>query len=977
MIPTRNARARGAAAALLLVLCGCDVTLPWTSAAPSNAGDSGTLGVSPGSIALRAELGAATPSPVALAIEVSSSAYLGVRHAGAAVANAALRDGGGGRPEVIVTFPSPATVGMRTGTVTVIACHDQACASPLQHSPVTVSVTYAVGSGLQASPGAISAEWTRGTEVATLAPVALTESGVTSGTATASVQYVGTPGWLDAQSTAIPGSSRVTLTPSDAMAAGVYFATIRYASGTGRAVEVPVSFTVRDPPVLFRASPSTFLATWTRGAAIPAPLDVALTEVGVTAGAATAAVGFGSASGWLTATAATVPGSSTVSLAPADLEAGVHTANIRYTSATTRTVDVPVSLTVREAAVSASPASLAFDGVVGAAPPAAKTTALVAGAVPATYAVAVDYGGGPSGWLTAPTSVTPPQALSLVPATTTLPRGATTYTATVSFRSGDGIVCGTLPVSYALQAPTLTDPPDRTVIVTPNTVSLDLSGSAAVTVSGGLELDWSASSSAGWLVLDRTFGLTGERVAYRIDPAVLSTLEYGAARTATVTVTTWSPILTQSFDVTVENRLPEVRTVMPSVQVAGKASRVRVRGVGLAALDLSGLQPVEGVTAASVTRLSDTALVIDLPAIPAGDRAVRIPSALGVAARAAQLHHVEPATSTYARVEQLGNKRSLLLDARRRAVLGVNHDQSAVVRFAQVDGVWTPTVRSIAGLVDLGLSPDGDLLVAAAGNTVRLLDPVTLADVRTYPSSSSSAYSALSASQGLAVMNDGRVALPGVSGWTFAIATFDLERRAFGTIDATGIPLYLYSGPWYLASRDGERVLIVQTASLSPTPPLLYVDATDGKARSNPAGLKFFYEGSLSDDGSRFTTGGTVYDGGFGTVGKLTLPAAAVGYWSVGAVLAPDGSHAYVLAYPSTYLSASSTAPPRVFVFDTHAVPASGPDLPILRSFDVPDYVSCRVDAYGCQVRPMMVLSPDDQTLFLLGAQGLLVVPIP
>ncbi len=865
---------------LLLLASGCDMTLPWASTEASSGdgpdGGSGSLAVAPGSISVEATPGGATPAPSALALTITGAAYLSVQFSGAAVANAVLGGSVGARV-VTVTFPSPGGAPVvRTGSVTVIACTDASCSAQLQGSPASVPVTYTVTPGLQANPSSLTAQWTRGDSVPELPAVALAESGVTAGLATADITYAG-------------------------------------------------------------------------------------------------------ASGWLSATSAGIPGSSTVTLAPAGLPAGVQSATIRYTSTTTKLVNVPVSFTVREPTVTGTPATLAFDGFIGAAPPSSSTSALTAGAVPVTYTVSVDYGAGASGWLTLPPAVTPPQDLSVAPNTTALAAGA--HTATVLFRSGDGVTCGTLEVSYTLEAVNLVDPPDRTLVVTAAAVPGDLAGSAPVDVSGGPALAWTASSSAAWLVLDVASGTTGEDVDYHLDPTILATMGHGETKTAAVTVSASVSGFTQSFDVTLENRLPEVRYVMPSVQPSGAASRVRIRGVGFEGIaDPSSLQPVEELGGAVVSRLSDTALVVDLPSATAGDRVVRIPNALGLATRSAVLHHLAPATFTYAKVAQAGSKRALVLDARRQAVLAVNSEQGSVVRFAHSGGTWTPTVRAIAGIQDLGLSPDGELLVAVSSSAVRLLDPVTLDDVQTYPAPAGASYLAMSESHGLAVMNDGRVALPGVSGWTFSLRTFDLGTRTFGTVDSTGVSLSLYSGPWYGFSRDGERVLVVQSASISPSPPLLYLDATDGKARTNPAGLTFFYQSSLSDDGSRSILGSRlVYDGSFGNVGSVTLPASTAppGAYSIAvAAMAPDGSHAYVLAYPPGY--GGATPPPaKVFVLDTRAVPTSGLDLPILRSFDVPDYVSCLTGGYGCQFRPYLAVSPDDGTLFVVGAQGLLVVPIP
>jgi hypothetical protein len=92
--------------------------------------------------------------------------------------------------------------------------------------------------------------------------------------------------------------------------------------------------------------------------------------------------------------------------------------------------------------------------------------------------------------------------------------------------------------------------------------------------------------------------------------------------------------------------------------------------------------------------------------------------------------------------------------------------------------------------------------------------------------------------------------------------------------------------------------------------------------------------------------------------------------------MSPDGQRAYVLGYVSDYRFTAGV-PARVFVLDASAPPVGGTDLPILRTFDVPDHVSCPTDAYGCQYRVQVAVSPDETTLFVLGQQGLLVVPIP
>lgn len=872
------------AAVALLLLAACDLTTPWTATAGSTSAGgnpsapTGTLAVLPASLQVTAVPNGLAPPQQSLTptIDVrggtpSTTVRLALAFSGDAVAHATWASAPGGGPVIDVTFPAPGpTAGVRHGAVTVSACFDDACTLPLLGSPVTVSISYTSEAGLAASPASVAATWTRGDPAPSLPSILLSEPGVTSGLATASVTYVG-------------------------------------------------------------------------------------------------------ASGWLVAGGAPIPGAGSLSCSPAGLPAGAHRATVRYTGATAaKYVEVPVTLTVVEPLVTASPGALGFTAVSGYSPPADQRVTLTAGAVAVTYLSSVQYGPGATGWLTVPAMVTPPQEIPIAPNSAALAAG--TYTAEVRFSGADGLPRGTLAVTYTVVAMTLADPADVTLTVTPATQAGDLAGTTPVTVSAGPALAWTAQGDVPWLVLDTAAGTTGQAIAWHVNPAILPAMHFGAAEVARVTVTTAGPALSQSFTVLLRHMVPEVRFVAPSVQPAGQAARVRVRGAGFSTVtDFGAFQLVEGL-AATVTRLSDTALLVDLPAAAAGARAVRVPNALGLAS-ATRLHHVAPVASSYQKVAQSGSKKALLLDARRNAALAVNADAGQVVRFSEAGGAWSAAVRAVAGIQDLGLSPDGELLVAVTSTQLRLLDPVTLADVATFTPPGNPTYYPMSESQGLAVFNDGKVLMPAQSGWG-SLTTFDLVTRLFGplAVDIGVGYTSLYGGPWSVASRDGERALIVQSAGLSPAPPLLYADATEGVARRNPAGLDFFYQASLADDGSRFILHASrVYDGSFGQVGQVVLPASHP--LNPGAVMSPDGQRAYVLGYVSAYLTAG--IPARVFVVDTSAPPVAGATLPILRSFDVPGHVSCLTDTYGCQYRVQLAVTPDETTLLVLGQQGLLVVPIP
>jgi hypothetical protein len=216
-----------------------------------------------------------------------------------------------------------------------------------------------------------------------------------------------------------------------------------------------------------------------------------------------------------------------------------------------------------------------------------------------------------------------------------------------------------------------------------------------------------------------------------------------------------------------------------------------------------------------------------------------------------------------------------------------------------------------------------------------------------------------------------------------------LERMAFVTpqnLTPTIIPpsapgSFFSGGPWYAVSRDGERLIIVQTAGVSPAPLMLYMNAADSIIQTNPAGLTSSFRFSLSDSGDRVLFDNqTVRDGQFNLVGAVDLPPSTVSqyqnYYPVRGLVTPDGSRVYVLAYREDS-AGDPTLTPRVFVFDATAAQAS---LPLLGYFDIPDFPGCAPgnDPTTCnEITVSGAISIDGHTLFFAGEQKLVVAPVP
>jgi hypothetical protein len=190
-----------------------------------------------------------------------------------------------------------------------------------------------------------------------------------------------------------------------------------------------------------------------------------------------------------------------------------------------------------------------------------------------------------------------------------------------------------------------------------------------------------------------------------------------------------------------------------------------------------------------------------------------------------------------------------------------------------------------------------------------------------------------------------------------------------------------YGGPWFAISRDGERLIITQSASVTPAPPMLYMNAADSVIRQNPAGLTFSYYFSVSETGDRVLFDNqTLRDGSFNLVGAATPPTISGQsiYSGVSGVVTPDGSRVYLLAFTQdAALNPSIT--PRVFVFDATTTQAN---LAFLGYFDIANYPNCAA-ATSTTMNDCLAggaasaISLDGRTLFFGGVSYLLVVPVP
>jgi len=208
------------------------------------------------------------------------------------------------------------------------------------------------------------------------------------------------------------------------------------------------------------------------------------------------------------------------------------------------------------------------------------------------------------------------------------------------------------------------------------------------------------------------------------------------------------------------------------------------------------------------------------------------------------------------------------------------------------------------------------------GCTIQLLDPSTLAPRQSLslPNTDlSPSFGVLGF--GIPTTNDGRtwLAVGALPAAIFSKMAYITPQSLNPTPISTTLQTNFYDGPWYAMSRDGERLIITQTAASSPVP-MLYMNAADSVLRVNPAGLTFSYHFSVSEKGDRVLFDNfELRNGAFNLIGDATLPTASPSsqsYYARAGLVTPDGSRVYVLGYRGDAYGNEATIFPRVYVFD-------------------------------------------------------------
>jgi uncharacterized protein (TIGR03437 family) len=377
---------------------------------------------------------------------------------------------------------------------------------------VPVTLTISSSGGITATPPSVSFVQTLGGTAPSAQTVQLSSATATSFTAAP------TASWLTVTPTS--GTTPATLTLSEnatGLAAGTYQGSITITAGA-TTLSVPVTLTVlAGSASIITASPTAVAFSQIAG-----QNAFSLQNIQLSAATPTSFVVSNSAT-WLAVTpgAETTPATLTLSANSAGLAAGTYQTSITITGGVT-VISIPVMLTVSVApnSITASPASVSFTQILGGTAPAAQTIQL-ASPSPTNFTAAST-----STWLTvAPTTGTTPATLTL----TVNPAGlaAGTYQDTITISGGATPV--TVPVSLTLSNDTFVPAPAS--LSFKQTLGATTPSSQTVQLTSSIPRNYIASSTAAWLSVAPSIGITPATITVTANGAGLAVGTYQSSIT--------------------------------------------------------------------------------------------------------------------------------------------------------------------------------------------------------------------------------------------------------------------------------------------------------------------------------------------------------------------------------------------------------------------------------------------------------------
>ncbi len=542
-----------------------------------------------------------------------------------------------------------------------------------------------------------------------------------------------------------------------------------------------------------------------------------------------------------------------------------------------------------------------------------------------------------------------------------------------------------VPVQLTINS-IITVPPVPPFVVKASTSAQSLAATAPVSFVTGQNQAWSAVSDKPWLVLDTAAGTGAGTLQFHVDPTKLDVTKNWASDVATISVS--SPGLS-TLDVAVSmlQQFPEISSSLPQAVRAGQPGTVEVTGRGLSQLaDVSSLT-VGGLPVSGGSIVSDTAATLQLPALPAGPARIAVNNALGAAAMSAPLVVEAAGTYTAATVPGAGLYRSVAFDPFRQALYSTNAGTdpyastgNSLQRFQLAGSAWQVTTLALDKVGYVALSPDHGTVWVVAGTNLVAVDPDTM-QVRStiaLPDGRSSADIAIYFGTTMPVTNDGRLWLN--PSFNLPAAYYDLRTGVFGSLIPPAVPnSYGLYEPTLFATPGGTGMFMASCMCAEPFGPSYWYDVASGSF-THPDNIPALGEATFDEAGDLMVSGNNLYrTDTFAKVGQIDLsvdPARNSFYYrNLATVLSPDGRRAYSLVQPSMAQQVDHVA-----VLDTTTLLPGTDSFPLLGNIALPNKATtCAATNSGgvCDWSGRLVMDPAGSTLFWLGEQGLVVVPIP
>ena len=562
----------------------------------------------------------------------------------------------------------------------------------------------------------------------------------------------------------------------------------------------------------------------------------------------------------------------------------------------------------------------------------------------------ITYSGATQGWLTMNVN----SGVSL-PATIDFSASGVaaegTYIANVRIDSGANSI--TLPVTYVVSNTINPFPGSLNFTVNDNPLP---SQTRQIITGAQAGIAWTASSDVAWLDLSPTSGGGSDVIIASLNQTQLDGL-FNGVYNGIVTLTP-SAGLVESIPVTLTVNRSQVSYVAPYTGTSNKAANVIIRGENFNQATIQNVK-FGTVAATSFSVINSTQINAAHPALTAGTYSVNVETASGNTKTAASLVILDApaynATNITYPNATAKTPLEIIYDAERQALLvavaypspGASGD---VLRYTYTSGAWSATPASvfITNLRNLGLSTNGKKIITVSNYAITQHDPITL----NAGTSTSAPFGSFYYLKNIASMNNGNSYITtGLNGSGYTTAyLYSLDSPAL-TPNST----YYFGTPG--VSADGSHISIVQ-GSLSPAPSVYKFDSSDDTLTTAGISLNqnYLIAPELDRDATRVLLNGyRVYNANYQQLGSLPT----IGFGShTAVVLSPDGARAY------TYTSGTNL----LRTYDLNSTPVAGL---------FPEVGTGTVLTGDPGNSPKITISPDGGTLFIAGADRIVVVPAP